>query len=50
MVAREKEAERAAGWSDFLLTAVDAMTPAERVVFYRGLLKMIRVLQESAAS
>lgn len=44
--AGAREAEHAAGWSDFLLTAVDALTPAERVVFYRGLLKMIRVLQE----
>lgn len=40
------EAERAAGWSDFLLAAVDALTPEEQEVFLRGLIKMIRALQE----
>jgi DNA-binding MarR family transcriptional regulator len=40
-----QEAEAAAGWADFLLDAVDAMTPAEQAVFLRGLMKMIRTLQ-----
>ena len=40
------EAARAAGWADFLLTAIDALTPAEQEVFLRGLLKMIRALQQ----
>lgn len=44
--AGRREAERAAGWSDFLLSAVDALTPAEQAVFLRGLVKMIRTLQE----
>jgi DNA-binding MarR family transcriptional regulator len=44
--AGRAEAERAADWSDFLLDAVDALTPAERAVFLRGLVKMIRALQE----
>jgi hypothetical protein len=44
--AGAREAARAAGWSDFLLTAVDALTPPEREIFLRGLVKMIRVLQE----
>lgn len=43
--AGRSEAERAAGWSDFLLTATDEMTPEEQEVFYRGLVKMIRSLQ-----
>lgn len=41
-----REAEHAAGWSDFLLQAVDALTPREQEVFLRGLVKMVRVLQE----
>jgi DNA-binding MarR family transcriptional regulator len=44
--AGAREAERAAGWSDFLLTAIGALTPPEREVFLRALVKMIRVLQE----
>ena len=44
--AGRREANRAAGWSDFLLAAVDALTPAEQAVFLRGLIKMIRALQE----
>lgn len=39
------EVARAAGWADFLLTAIDALTPAEQEVFLRGLLTMIRALQ-----
>jgi len=44
--AGRREAERAAGWTDFLLAAVDELAPAEQEVFYRGLVKMIRALQE----
>jgi DNA-binding MarR family transcriptional regulator len=43
----EREAARAVGWSDFLLAAVDQLTPDEQEVFLRGLVKMIRALQES---
>ncbi len=39
-------ADRVAGWPDFLLQAVDALSPAEQGVFLRGLVKMIRTLQE----
>lgn len=39
-------AERAAGWADFLLAAVDELTLEEQEVFHRGLVKMIRGLQE----
>ncbi len=41
-----KESERAAGWADFLLTALDELAPVEQEVFYRSLVKMIRALQE----
>lgn len=44
--AGQHEAERAVGWSDFLLAAVDELTPDEQEVFLRGLVKMIRALQE----
>jgi DNA-binding MarR family transcriptional regulator len=44
--AGEREAQRAAGWSEFLLAAVDALSPEEQEVFLRGLIKMIRTLQE----
>lgn len=40
------EAERTAVWPDFLLHAVDTLTPAEQTVFLRSLVKMIRALQE----
>lgn len=43
--AGRHEAEQAAGWTDFLLTAADELTPEEQEVFYRGLMKMIRRLQ-----
>ena len=43
--AGRHEAERAAGWADFLLAAVDDLTPEEQEIFYRGLVKMIRGLQ-----
>lgn len=45
--AGEREAARAVGWSDFLLAAVDQLTPQEQEVFLRGLMKMIRALQEN---
>lgn len=44
--AGRREADRASGWSDFLLAAVDALTPAEQAVFLRGLVKMVRTLQK----
>jgi DNA-binding MarR family transcriptional regulator len=43
--AGKREADRVVGWSDFLLDAVDALTPDEQAVFLRGLIKMIRALQ-----
>lgn len=39
------QAALAAGWSDFLLTAAEALTPGEQEVFLRALTKMIRTLQ-----
>jgi DNA-binding MarR family transcriptional regulator len=42
----QRAADNAAGWSDFLLTAIDALSPAEQEVFLRGVIKMIRTLQE----
>ena len=44
--AGRQAADRAAGWADFLLAAVDELTPPEQEVFLRGLVKMIRTLQE----
>jgi DNA-binding MarR family transcriptional regulator len=44
--AGRREADRVAGWSDFLLAAVDTLTPAEQTVFLGALVKMIRTLQE----
>jgi DNA-binding MarR family transcriptional regulator len=41
-----REAQRAAGWSDFLLSAVDGLTAAEQEAFYHGLVKMIVTLQQ----
>lgn len=41
-----RAAERAAGWSDFLIDAADAMTEEEQAIFLRGLVTMIRSLQE----
>jgi DNA-binding MarR family transcriptional regulator len=40
-----READRAAGWADFLLAAVDELAPGEQEAFFRGLVKMIRALQ-----
>lgn len=42
-------AQRAAVWPDFLARAVDALDEAERVVFLRGLVKIVRTLQEQGA-
>jgi DNA-binding MarR family transcriptional regulator len=39
------EAERAAGWPDFLAEAAGELSAAEQGVFLRGLVKMIRRLQ-----
>ena len=40
------EAERTAHWPDFLIAAVDELSPVEQEVFCRGLTKMIHALQE----
>lgn len=44
--AGRREAERSASWPDFLLEAVDALRPDEQEVFLRGLVRMVRTLQE----
>jgi DNA-binding MarR family transcriptional regulator len=44
--AGRAEGRRAAGWPDFLAAAVDALSEDEQEVFYTGLVKMIRALQE----
>jgi DNA-binding MarR family transcriptional regulator len=44
--AGQDEAERAAGWPDFLAAAADTLTPDEQTVFLRALIKLIRELQE----
>jgi DNA-binding MarR family transcriptional regulator len=41
-----REAAAAAAWPDFLLEAVDELSPAEQAAFLRGLVTMIRTLQE----
>lgn len=41
-----RAAERAAGWPDTLLAAVDVLAPDEQAALLRGLTKMIRALQE----
>lgn len=43
----QQEASKVAKGSDFLLTAVNQLSPQEQEIFYRGLLKVIRFLQES---
>lgn len=43
----EAAAARIADWPDFLMRAVDTLSPAEQAVFLRGLVKMIRALQEA---
>ncbi len=42
-------AERSAQWPDLLLQAIDTLDEQERAVFVRGLIKMIRSLQEAGA-
>jgi hypothetical protein len=42
----ERLAARLGVWPDFLLEAVGALSPDERAVFLRALVKMIRTLQE----
>ncbi len=39
-----READHVAGWPDFLLKAVDALSSDEQTVFLTGLIKMIRTL------
>jgi DNA-binding MarR family transcriptional regulator len=41
-----REAAAAAAWPDFLLEAVDELSPAEQTTFLRALVAMIRTLQE----
>lgn len=43
--AGEAAADQAAGWSDYLLSALDALTPREQEAFLRGIVKLIRALQ-----
>jgi DNA-binding MarR family transcriptional regulator len=43
--AGTREAAAAAAWPDFLLEAVDELSPAEQAAFLRGLVTMIRTLQ-----
>ncbi|MDJ0704511.1 MAG: MarR family transcriptional regulator [Leptolyngbyaceae cyanobacterium MO_188.B28] len=42
----QKQAEQAASWPDFLLSAVEELSQEEQTVFFRALTKMIRKLQE----
>jgi DNA-binding MarR family transcriptional regulator len=47
LTARGRRAASASmGWPDFLASAVEAMSPLEQEVFFTGLIKMIRMLQE----
>lgn len=40
-------ARQAAGWPDFLSTAVESLSEDEQEVFWKGLLKLIRSLQQA---
>lgn len=40
------EAERVAGWPDFLAAAAATLSPGEQAVFVRALVKLVRELQE----
>jgi DNA-binding MarR family transcriptional regulator len=40
------EARRASAWPDFLVAGIEVLSRAEQEAFLRGLIKMIRVLQE----
>ncbi len=42
----QKQAKQAASWPDFLLGAVAELSEEEQTIFFRGLTKMIRKLQE----
>ncbi len=42
----QQAAGQAATWSNFLLTTVDELTAEEKIVFLRGLIKIIKKLQE----
>jgi DNA-binding MarR family transcriptional regulator len=42
----QQAAGQTATWSDFLLTTVDELTAEEKVIFLRGLIKIIKKLQE----
>jgi len=42
----QQAASQTASWSDFLLTTVGELSQEEQVVFLRGLIKIIRKLQE----
>ncbi|GIW05995.1 MAG: MarR family transcriptional regulator [Dehalococcoidia bacterium] len=44
--AGRDEADRAAGWPDFLAAAAATLEPEEQAVFLRALIKLIRELQE----
>ena len=41
----QTQAEQAASWPDFLLSAVEELSEAEQIIFFRGLTKMIQKLQ-----
>ncbi|NEZ56105.1 MarR family transcriptional regulator [Leptolyngbyaceae cyanobacterium CCMR0082] len=41
----QKQAEKAASWPDFLLSAVTELSEEEQTIFFRGLTKMIQKLQ-----
>jgi DNA-binding MarR family transcriptional regulator len=47
--AGRRRAAATESWTDFLASAADALTPAERESFYAGLVAMIRTLQERGA-
>jgi DNA-binding MarR family transcriptional regulator len=42
----QQAAAQTASWSDFLLTTVDELSQTEQVIFLRGLIKIIRKLQQ----
>lgn len=48
--AGRTEGRRAAGWPDFLAAAAESLSDTEQEVFYTGLVKMIRTLQERGQS
>jgi DNA-binding MarR family transcriptional regulator len=43
--AGKQRARQVAGWSDFMLSAIDELSPLEREVFLKGLMKIIHRLQ-----